>query len=224
MAQQVAPKISPIDAPALRPASPRRAEMIRVAARLFSERGYHGTSMQHLGEALGLLRGSLYAHIGSKEELLYEVVDMGAERFLERARNAVDGPGDAPDKLTALLVGHVETAIEHLEAATVFLNEWRYLSSERRALVRQKRDEYEEIIKRVIAEGIEKGELRQDLDTALTARLVLSAGNWTYTWYHPGGPLTPTQVGLTFADTIIRGLKPTQEQLDPRESIAKEAS
>lgn len=224
MAQQVAQQTSPTETRApLKPVSPRRAEMILVAARLFSERGYHGTSMQHLGEALGLLRGSLYAHIGSKEELLYEVVDIGAERFLARARVAVDGPGDAPSKLTALLVGHVETAIEHLEAATVFLNEWRYLSPERRALVQEKRDEYEDLIKKVIAKGIENGELRGGLDTALTARLVLSAGNWTYTWYHPGGPLTPTQVGLAFADTIIRGLKPTQELVDPIQPITEEA-
>ncbi len=65
--------------------SARRAELTRAAARLFSERGYHGTSMQHLGDALGIQRGSLYAHIGSKEDLLFDVVDEGAERFLARA-------------------------------------------------------------------------------------------------------------------------------------------
>jgi TetR/AcrR family transcriptional regulator, cholesterol catabolism regulator len=198
-------------APHARPASPRRAEIVDVAARLFSERGYHGTSMQHMAEALGLLRGSLYAHIGSKEEILFEVVDRGAERFLERARSAVGIEADAPTRLTALLVGHIETAIEHLEAATVFLNEWRYLSSERRDLIQQKRDDYENLIRSVIEDGIQNNELRADLDVALTARLVLSAGNWTYTWYRPGGPLTPTQVGHAFAETLIRGLAPVDE-------------
>ena len=71
--------------------SARRSELTRVAARLFSERGYHGTSMQHLAEALGLQRGSLYAHIGSKEELLLDVVEEGAARFLERASDAAEG-------------------------------------------------------------------------------------------------------------------------------------
>ena len=112
--------------------SPRRAELVRAAARLFSTRGYHGTSMQHLAEALGLQRGSLYAHIGSKEELLFDVVNEGADRFLERGQNAFDLQAIASLRLRRLLVGHIETAIEHLDAATVFLNEWRYLSRELR--------------------------------------------------------------------------------------------
>ena len=91
--------------------SARRHEMIEAAARLFSERGYHGTSMQHLADALGLQRGSLYAHIGSKEDLLFDVVDEGAERFLERAREAAAAPASPAVKLRRLLIGHVATEI-----------------------------------------------------------------------------------------------------------------
>jgi TetR/AcrR family transcriptional regulator, cholesterol catabolism regulator len=186
----------------------RRSDVVRAAARLFSERGYHGTSMQHLGEAMGLLRGSLYAHIGSKEELLFEVVDQGAEAFLERGRRAANLRVPAATRLEALLVGHVETASEHLEAATVFLNEWRYLGDERRAIVQEKRDAYEQILRDIIADGIEAGEFRRDLDIPLAARLVLSAANWTYSWYRPGGELTPTEIGKTFAQMLIDGFKP----------------
>ena len=187
--------------------SPRRAEMIRAAARLFSERGYHGTSMQHLADALGLLRGSLYAHIGSKEELLFEVVDAGADRFIERGLRAARAPASAASRLRALLVGHAETAIEHLDAATVFLNEWRYLSHEPRAIVKAKRDRYEAIARAIVSDGIAAGEFRRDVDVSLAARLVLSAGNWIYTWYRPDGELSPAQVGEGFADMLVRGLK-----------------
>ncbi len=197
-----------------RPPSPRRAEMIRVAARLFSERGYHGTSMQHLGEALGLLRGSLYAHIGSKEELLFEVVDGGAERFLERGRAAATLDLPAPERLAALLVGHVETINEHIEAATVFLNEWRYLSDGRRSVIQAKRDSYEDLVRSVIEDGIADGDFRSDLDVALSTRLVLSAANWTYTWYRPGGTLTPAEVGRSFADQLVRGFQPPERGHD----------
>lgn len=183
--------------------------MVTVAARLFSERGYHGTSMQHLGEALGLLRGSLYAHIGSKQELLFEVVDGGAERFLERGRAAATLDAPASERLTQILIGHVETVNEHIEAATVFLNEWRYLAEDHRALIQAKRDEYEELVRRTIADGIDSGEFRRDLDIALTTTLVLSAANWTYSWFHPGGSLSAADVGRAFADQLIRGLRPT---------------
>ena len=191
-------------APELR--TSRRAEVVRAAARLFSERGYHGTSMQHLGDALGLQRGSLYAHIGSKEELLFDVVDEGAERFLERGRAALERGGSATDRLTALLVGHAETAAEHLDAATVFLNEWRYLSEDLRAAVQAKRDRYEAMVRSIVEDGIASGEFRPDADVRFAATLVLSAGNWLFSWYRPGGELGPTEIGERFAELLARGL------------------
>ena len=185
----------------------RRAEMVRVAARLFSERGYHGTSMQHLGDALGLLRGSLYAHIGSKEELLFEVADEGADRFLARGEEAVASDLPAAERLRLLLVGHVETAANHLDAATVFLNEWRYLSAELRAVIQEKRDRYEAMVAEIVSDGTAEGEFRADADARLAVLLVLSAANWTYEWYRPGGRLTPAEVGERFAALIVDGLR-----------------
>jgi len=187
--------------------SPRRAELIMVAARLFSERGYHGTSMQHLAEALGLQRGSLYAHIGSKEELLFDVVDEGAERFLERGRRAADMPALASVRLRRLLVGHIETAIEHLDAATVFLNEWRYLSPPLQEIVQTKRDTYEGFVRHILDDGIAAGEFRPGTDVRFASTLILSAGNWTYAWYRPGGELGPTEIGERFATLILKGLE-----------------
>ncbi|HYI46807.1 MAG TPA: TetR/AcrR family transcriptional regulator [Actinomycetota bacterium] len=187
--------------------SPRRAEMVHAAARLFSERGYHGTSIQHLADALGLQKGSLYSHIGSKEELLFDVVTDGADRFLERGEKALNMQALASVRLRRLLVSHIETAIEHLDAATVFLNEWRYLSPDRRAKIQAKRDRYEDIARQIIQDGIEADEFRDDANVRFAARLVLSAGNWTYAWFKPGGELGPTEIGEKFADLLIRGLK-----------------
>jgi TetR/AcrR family transcriptional regulator, cholesterol catabolism regulator len=189
-----------------RAASRRRAEMVSVAARLFSERGYHGTSMQHLADSLGLLRGSLYAHIGSKQDLLFDVVDEGANRFLQRGARAARPEAPASERLRSFLVEHAETAIEHIESATVFLNEWRYLSDGPRATIKAKRDAYEAIARGIISDGIAKGEFRSNLDVPLSARLVLSAGNWIYAWYRPGGELSPAEVGSGFADLIVQGL------------------
>jgi AcrR family transcriptional regulator len=187
--------------------SPRRAELIRAAARLFSERGYHGTSMQHLADALGLQRGSLYAHIGSKQDLLFDVVEEGAEHFLTRGEEAVALEASAAGSLRALLVGHVETAAQHLEAATVFLNEWRYLSPQPRAEIKAKRDAYEAMLVRIIEDGIARGDFRPDADVRFATLLTLSAGNWTYAWYRPGGDMTPRDIGERFAELIIKGLE-----------------
>lgn len=187
--------------------SARRSEMVEAAAKLFSQRGYHGTSIQHLADALGLQKGSLYSHIGSKEELLFDVVNDGADRFLERGEQAHAMPAFASVRLRRLLVNHVETAIEHLHAATVFLNEWRYLSEDRRRIVQEKRDRYEQIVRDIVDEGVSTGEFRDDANVRFAARLVLSAGNWTYAWFKPGGELGPTEIGEKFADLLIRGLE-----------------
>lgn len=187
--------------------TPRRAALVEVAARLFSERGYHGTSMQDLGQALGIQRGSLYAHIGSKEELLFDVVTDGAERFLARGAEASARSGAARDRLRAFLVGHVETATQHLEASTVFLNEWRYLSPELRDIIQAKRDGYEAMARSIIEDGVKAGEFRADADVRFAARLLLSAGNWTYTWYRPDGDLTAGEIGERFAELVTRGLE-----------------
>lgn len=192
---------------AARPRGARREEMVSAAATLFSARGYHGTSMQHLGDALGLQRGSLYAHIGSKEELLFDVVDSGATHFLARAEEVLASDAFARVKLERFLVGHIETAILHLDAATVFLNEWRYLSEEPRAMIQTKRDRYEQIVRLIIEEGVAAREFRGDADVRFAAALVLSAGNWTYAWYRPGGELGPTEIGKKFAELVLRGLE-----------------
>lgn len=187
--------------------TPRRAELVRAAARLFSERGYHGTSMQHLGDALGLRRGSLYAHIGSKQELLLDVVEEGAGRFLERGRAAVELRGTAAERLRAFLAGHIATVVEHLDAATVFLNEWRYLSPDLRSVVQEQRDAYEAMIRGIIDEGKSSGDFREDADVRIAALGVLSVGNWIYAWYRPEGELRPQEIGEKFADLLVKGLE-----------------
>ncbi len=162
--------------------------------------------MQHLGQALGLQRGSLYAHIGSKEELLFDVVNQGAERFLGMARHAASSGEPAAARLRALLVGHVSTAAQHLEASTVFLNEWRYLSPVPRAQIQAKRDLYETVVRRIISDGVAAGEFDPGVNVAMAGRLVLSAGNWIYTWYHPDGALSASAIGAELFDLILNGL------------------
>jgi len=191
--------------------SRRRDELVSAAARLFSERGYHGTSMQDLGDALGLLRGSLYAHIGSKQDLLFDVVDQGARRFLERGEQALLLNATSSQRLREFLVGHVEVAIEQLDAGRVFLNEWRYLDDGLQKEIKAKRDAYEEMVRVILRDGVEAGELRADLDISLAARLVLSCGNWIYSWYRLDGELSPSAVGEAFADMIIGGLVVREE-------------
>jgi AcrR family transcriptional regulator len=165
--------------------STRRAELTRAAARLFAEKGYHGTSVGDLAEALGLQKGSLYTHIDSKAELLWEVAREGAEAF-HAALDALPDDGPVLERIRAALRAHLRVVAEQLDIATVFVREWRYLEGGRREQFVAERRRYEERIRGLFREGREVGELRTDLDDATAALLALSAANWASTWLRPG--------------------------------------
>jgi AcrR family transcriptional regulator len=163
----------------------RRAQLTREAARLFAEKGYHGTSVGDLAEAMGVQKGSLYAHMASKQDLLYEAMREGAAAF-HGALDAIDERLPATEKIRLALRGHLRVVSEQLDVATVFVREWRYLEGERREEILAERRRYEERFRALFREGRELGELRTDLDEAAAALLVLSAANWAYTWLQPG--------------------------------------
>src|SRR6478672_3131332 len=97
--------------------STRRDDLTRIAARLFAEKGYHGTSTADLAEAMGVQKGSLYAHIESKADLLWEVARDGAAAF-HAALDMVPDELPAPDKIRLALRAHLRVIAEQLEIAT----------------------------------------------------------------------------------------------------------
>jgi TetR/AcrR family transcriptional regulator, cholesterol catabolism regulator len=165
--------------------STRKSELTRQAARLFAEKGYHGTSIGDLAEAMGVQKGSLYAHIESKADLLWEVARDGAAAF-HAALDAVPDDLPATEKIRLALRSHLGVVAEQLDVATVFIREWRYLDGERREAFLSERRRYEDRFRALFREGRELGGLRTDLDDATATLLALSAANWAYTWLRPG--------------------------------------
>jgi AcrR family transcriptional regulator len=165
--------------------SARREELTRIAARLFAERGYQGTSLADLAAALGVQKPSLYHHIDSKEELLWEVAWEGAEAF-HAALDGVPAAAPAAERIRLALRAHLAVVGQQLDIATVFVREWRHLSGDRRARFVSERRRYEERIRELFRAGVEESQLRTDLDVATAALLFLSAANWAYTWLRPG--------------------------------------
>jgi AcrR family transcriptional regulator len=137
-----------------------------------------------LAEALGVQKGSLYSHIESKADLLWDVAREGAEAF-HLALDQVPDEGPVVERIRAALRGHLRVVAQQLEVATVFIREWRYLEGERRDLFIAERRRYEERFRALFREGRERGELRTDLDDGAAALVALSSVNWAYTWLRP---------------------------------------
>jgi AcrR family transcriptional regulator len=101
--------------------------LTRAAARLFAEKGYHGTSVGDLAGALGVQKGSLYSHIDSKADLLWEVAREGAKAF-HAALDTVPDEGPVVERIRLALRAHLRVVAEQLDIATVFVREWRLLA------------------------------------------------------------------------------------------------
>jgi TetR/AcrR family transcriptional regulator, cholesterol catabolism regulator len=182
----------------------RRSELVRQAARLFAEKGYHGTSTGDLAEAMGVQKGSLYAHISSKADLLWEVAHEGAEAF-HAALDAIPEAVSPSERIRLALRAHLRVVAEQLDVATVFVREWRYLEGDRLNEFVGERRRYEERFRALFREGRELGELRPDLDDGTAALLALSAANWAYTWLRPG---TDTDaLADTFFGELLDGMR-----------------
>lgn len=185
--------------------STQREQILMVARRLFSEKGYHGTKIRDISSARGILSGSLYTHISSKEDLLFEIADDGAEAFVDAIRNVVHSPLNPSEKLRMGLAAHIRVISNHLEASRVFLHEWTALSDERRRVIQTKRDKYEQYWREILDDGVAEGTFVL-ADPKFARLLILSAANWTYNWYQSGGGRTPEEIADRFADVILFGL------------------
>jgi AcrR family transcriptional regulator len=134
---------------------------------------------------MGVQKASLYAHIASKQDLLYETMRDGAASF-HAALDSVRDDLAATERIRLAIRAHLRVVADQLDVATVFVQEWRYLEGSRRDEIVAERRRYEERFRTLFREGRDLGELRSDLDDAAAALLVLSAVNWAYTWLQPG--------------------------------------
>jgi AcrR family transcriptional regulator len=187
-------------------AGARRREIDAVASELFRANGYAATSVRDIAKALDIQAASMYAHVASKEDVLWSIVDGGAAAF-ERAADAAvaDVTGDPLDRLAALVEAHVEVITADPERSSVFVTEWRHLSAERRARIAARRDAYERRFRDTIADGIAIGVFRPT-DPMVAAAFLLSALNGIAAWYRPDGRLAPERIADLFVELSLRML------------------
>jgi AcrR family transcriptional regulator len=189
----------------------RRQAIEDVASDLFRERGYAATSIRDIARALSVQGASLYAHVTSKEDVLWAIVERAAQRFEAAADRAEEAtatrrPGDAAEAIAALVRAHVEVLTSDVNEAGVFVHEWRALGAERRASILERRDAYEARFRQWIERGIAVGAFAMT-DPAIAASTLLSALNGVATWYDPTGRLAPDRVADHLVELSLRMLE-----------------
>ena len=188
-------------------AGARRREIDDVASELFHANGYAATSIRDIARALDIQGASLYAHVASKEDLLFAIVDRAATAF-ERAAQAADADtatADPVERLAALVEAHVDVVTSDPQRASVFVTEWRHLSADRRAAMAERRDAYEQRIRDVVRNGIAVGAFRP-IDAAIATTFILTALNGIATWYRPDGRLSRDRIADHYVDLALSAL------------------
>lgn len=183
-----------------------RVAIINVAMHLFGKQGFSGTSMRDIANAVGLLPGSLYAHIQSKEALLLSIVADGIGRFYAATQPYVDSTGDPVERLRDMIVAHVEVVADNPERSQVVFHQWRFLGEDNLPVAVERRRQYERSFEKVVAEGIKSGKFRADLNLRIVVLTILGALNWTPEWFSPEGRLSAREVGQLMANTLLQGI------------------
>lgn len=186
----------------------RRSEVLEVAASVFAARGYGGASLQEIADRLGILKGSLYHYIESKENLLLEVVQQVYDGGHEIIRRHAEAAGPVPERLRGLMVDQVIYFVNNATSSAVYLHELHRPPQVVQERLVRKEPGYQELLRSLLDEGRATGSVRTEVDPGLAALHVLGSLNWMYRWYRPRGRLTPTRIGGQFADVLLDGLTP----------------
>ncbi len=184
----------------------RKDQVIDTAAGLFRKFGYSATSMRDLANALGIEAASLYSHIRSKEEILQHLCFGMAEKFRSQLSEVENSSLSSSEKLRAGIVAHIHVMSDNLTASAVFMNEHRHLSEPYLRDFLLLRINYINRFKKIIEEGIERGEFIK-VDTKLAVMTLFSSLNWMPHWYDPAGVIDPESLGNQLSDMLIEGLK-----------------
>jgi len=190
----------------------RRADLIRVAARLFREKGFDGTTIRDIAHAVGMRSGSPFYHFANKHELLMAVMEEGLRLGLERTRRAVDEALPATERFTQLVRTHY--GILHdagSDFIPVMLYDWRSLPAQYKRRIVELKDRYDAIWQHTLDELHDQGLLRAD--AKLARLMILGAMNFSATWYRPkpksSRSVTRVDLDELAAQTVSLVLHPT---------------
>ena len=164
----------------------KRDEILSEAARLFRRKGYSGTSMQDIASEVGILKGSIYYHFKSKDEIFREVLQKGISPVLKKAEFIYGNKSTPREILRQLIENHVNYIINNDYSLVIFSQEKEKISDKQTRDYVLSRNRYEKIFKDVLAEGIKAGDFPQ-VDVSLTVLAILGMCNSIIQWYNPAG-------------------------------------
>jgi AcrR family transcriptional regulator len=202
-----------VQARSLLPARPELGEaklrVYEAAIALFGARSYDAVSVRDLANALGMAPGGIYAHVPSKQHLLFELVRLGHEEHRDRLKEALLSAGASPvDQIRALATAHVKVHLEYPALARVTNREVRALSEEHLAMVLRIRSESEHMLLDVIERGT-RMEVFDPFHPRLAVLAIAAMGGRAAEWWSPEFETPVDEIAATYAEYALRLLRKT---------------
>jgi AcrR family transcriptional regulator len=182
-----------------------RDEILEAAAQIFSQKGYHATSMSDIAGAVNLQKASLYHHINSKQEILLSLLDEALDLLTGRMNQVLFQPVPADQKLKIAMETYLTTLADQRDLAAILLLEHRSLNPDLRVQHLPRRDRFESLWRDLIQMGVDEGKFICK-DVPMTTRALLGVMNWAITWYRSDGPLSIADIAGQYAELILNGL------------------
>jgi TetR/AcrR family transcriptional regulator, cholesterol catabolism regulator len=184
----------------------KEQEIITVAARLFKEKGYRATTLEDIAAAVGMLKGSLYYYIQSKEELLYIVVREPVRQIYNQLEEIVHSHAPTKIRIAQAFANHLRLFHQHYPHMAVYLHDYHHLMQKLQKDVIETPKHYQRLWATLLQQGIDAGELRNDLDVQVTVYAILGMCNWVYRWYNPEGKRSAEEIAAIFTTLVLDGL------------------
>jgi AcrR family transcriptional regulator len=208
----------PVRSPRQRTRDVKREAVIRAAARAFSERGYHNTSLDEIAAALNVTKPTIYYYVANKEQLLLECILTGLERVLEPFRRPRPPGMSAREQLNAT-IRHYAQAIASEYGGCMVRAEDLGLAPASLARIKKLKSEIDHAIRQLLEEGARDGSVDTH-DPKMTAFALAGALNWIAHWYRENQSMTAAEIAEAFVRIFNLGLAPRVESVQPRASAA----
>jgi AcrR family transcriptional regulator len=170
-----------------KPTKRRDQEVLEAAARIFYERGYADTSVQDIADELGILKGSLYHYIDTKEDLLFRLLD-GTHADVHQILKEIDGQSDLGplEALELYIRRQLEYNIDHFQNVSVYYHDFERLSDERQKKILARRREHQRWVTDRVEAAQAAGLAEPSVDAGIASRCIFATIIWTYRWFRPG--------------------------------------
>ncbi|WP_040281191.1 TetR/AcrR family transcriptional regulator [Psychroserpens damuponensis] len=182
----------------------RKEEIIRVAAKLFKEKGFSAVTMRDLATAMGIKAASLYNHINSKQEILKEIIISLAEDFTESIKIIYNSKNNSLEKLSNIIELHVSLTTKNTYHMASLNNDWMHLEDQLEYYLKLRKD-YESYFLKILNEGMDASEIK-NVNPQIIMFTMLSTLRSLYLWIPKKEDLNIDELANNLSVVLIQGI------------------